>query len=193
MPHRLILVTGYAASGKTRVGKDVARRLPATYLDKDTLSSSFVERLLAALGQPPGDRDGDVYREDIRPFEYEGLVAAGLEAAELGADVILSAPFLAQLADAAWTANLLKEARQRGLTASAVWVTTDLKTLRHRMVGRSSPRDDLKLAGWEVYSAGMNPDLDRQFSVPTHRFDNSEGADYDGQIKELLKWLNRVT
>src|SRR3954454_20943791 len=122
MAHRMILVAGYAGSGKTRVGKDIARRLRGCFLDKDTISGPFVEQLLVELGQPEGDRDGDVYRKVIRPLEYESLLAAGLEAASLGADVILSAPFLVQLTNPEWTTQLISQADEYGVQVRVVWV-----------------------------------------------------------------------
>jgi predicted kinase len=189
MGHRVILVAGYAGSGKTRVGKDLARRLRACYLDKDTMSSPLVERLLAELGQPAGDRDGDVYRAVVRPLEYEGLVAAGLEAAELGAEVVLSAPFLVQLTDAAWSRRLADQANERGVQVRVVWVAADLETLRRRMRERGSPRDDMKLADWTNYAAAIDERLEKRFALPVRRFENSDGADYEQQLKKVVEWL----
>lgn len=190
MPGRLILTAGYAGSGKTRVGKDVARRLPACYLDKDTVASPLVERLLAALDLPPGDRDSEVYRREIRSGEYEGLVAAGLEAAELGADVLLSAPFLVQLVDAEWARDLIERATSKNVRLAVVWVACDRATLRTRMTERGSPRDAIKLADWANYSSGVDEGRDAKFALTAWRFDNSAGADYAAQLERLLEWLN---
>jgi predicted kinase len=189
MGHRIIFVAGYAGSGKTRVGKDLARRLPACYLDKDTMSNPFVERLLAELGQPAGDRDSERYRAVVRPLEYAGLIAAGLEAAELGAEIILSAPFLVQLTDPEWTAQLARDASERGVQLRVVWVAADLTTLQRRMRERGSPRDAKKLADWSNYAAGIDMRLDERFKSLTWRFENSDGCDYDLQLESLLQWL----
>lgn len=190
MAKTLILISGYAGSGKTRIGKDVARRLPACYIDKDTLSSPFVERLLTALNQPTGDRDSPVYRHHVRPLEYEALTAAGLEAAALGADVLLSAPFLAQLVDAAWTSQLADQASQFGVRVRAIWIACDLAALRRRMVERNSPRDLAKLENWNAYAADVDERLDRRFELETFRFNNSDDNDYDLEMARLLKWLS---
>lgn len=189
MPGRLLIVAGYAASGKTRVGQDLARRLPACYLDKDTLAGPFVERLLEALGQPASDRDSAVYRNSVRSLEYEALVATGLEAASLGADVLLSAPFLAQLADATWTAELAAKAEAIRVALAVVWIACDRETLRARMTHRGSPRDVAKLAEWDDYSAQVDEQLETTFTVPSWRFNNGAGGDYDAEFAKLVDWL----
>jgi predicted kinase len=189
MGHRMILVAGYAGSGKTRVGKDIARRLRCCFLDKDTISGPFVEQLLVELGQPEGDRDSDVYRKVIRPLEYESLLAAGLEAASLGADVILSAPFLVQLTNPEWTTQLISQADEYGVQVRVVWVAADLNTLRNRMIQRGSPRDAKKLDNWTTYSAGIDERHDQRFSLPVLHFDNSDGSDYEQQLELLMDWL----
>lgn len=189
MASTLILVAGYAGSGKTRVGQDVARRLPACYLDKDTLAGPFVERLLAALNLPAGDRDSPAYQREIRPLEYEALLAAGLEAAALGADVVLSAPFLAQLTDNAWASWLSEQALERNVQLRTVWVACDPDTLRQRMVERGSPRDCAKLADWTAYAAALDQRLDRRFQVEAWHFDNSARSDYQTQLNQLIDAL----
>jgi predicted kinase len=189
MPRRLILVAGYAGSGKTRVGMDLARKLPGCYLDKDTLATPLVERLLESLRLPPGDRDSDLYRDAVRPLEYAGLVAAGIEAAHLGVDVILSAPFLAQLVDAEWTSHLAIQAQARDLGLRIIWVACDRSTLRARMAERGSPRDRAKIQRWSDYAASINERLDEQFTLPALHFDNSGFAHYDSQFARLLQWL----
>ena len=189
MPHSLILVAGYAGSGKTRVGNDIARQLPACYLDKDTLGTPFVERLLVALQQPPGDRDSPIYRAEIRPLEYEALVATGVEAAALGSDIVLSAPFLVQLVDQHWVADLKQQARDSNVKLQVVWVASDHTTLRRRMSERGSVRDRAKLADWEAYAANVNVLLDQQFAIESWRFDNSEQAEYSTELSRLLAHL----
>ncbi|HMO84135.1 MAG TPA: AAA family ATPase [Lacipirellulaceae bacterium] len=189
MARTLILVAGYAGSGKTFVGKNLARQLPAFYLDKDTVSGPLVERLLAELHQPAGDRDGSVYREEIRPLEYQALIAAGMEAAELGADVVLSAPFLVQLTDRQWTDQIVAHCRSRELHIRILWVACNPATQHRRMLERGSPRDLRKLAEWSRYAARLDIHLDAQFTLPTRRFDNSESSDFNAETVKLLAWL----
>ena len=189
MPQTLILVAGYAGSGKTRVGYDLARQLPACYLDKDTLGAPFVERLLAALDQPPGDRDGVLYREEIRPLEYQSLTATGLEAAALGADVVLSAPFLVQLIDRAWVSQLKTQAGDCNVQLKVVWVASDPGTLRRRMSERGSVRDRAKLANWDVYAASVTEGLNHQFAIESWRFENTQEGDYATEMSNLLAHL----
>jgi predicted kinase len=191
MNRRIILVSGYAASGKTRVGRELARRIgPGCFLDKDTLTSPLVERLLRALGQPAEDRDSELYRREVRPLEYECLLAAGLEAAESGAVAILSAPFLAQLVDADWMAGMNHEASVRGLRTQVVWVHCNRAILFQRMKCRGSPRDRSKLDNWPAYSASIDEHLPRRLACGYLCFDNSGRSSFEVEMGRLIAKLN---
>jgi predicted kinase len=187
MRSSIVLVSGYAASGKTRVGKQLARRLArCCYLDKDTMTGPLADHLLMALGQPVGDRDSEIYQREVRPVEYKCLLAAGLEAAETGATAILSAPFLGQLADADWMAKLDCAVRSRELRLRIVWVHCDRANLYRRMVQRSSPRDRAKLEAWLSYSASIDEQFPRGILGEYFMFDNSDEARFDAEIDRLV-------
>jgi predicted kinase len=187
----IILVSGYAASGKTRVGKELARRLGrGCYLDKDTVTSPFTDRLLIALGQPAGDRDSEVYRREVRPLEYECLLATGMEAADSGATAILSAPFLTQLVDADWMGALRRETQSRGLELRILWVQCGRAGLYQRMIERGSPRDQAKLDDWPAYSASIDEQFPRRILGDHFRFDNSDDARFDAEMDRLVEDLS---
>lgn len=191
MHYKLILVAGYAACGKTRVGQELAQRLPhGCYLDKDTLTGPFADRLLQEFGQPPGDRDSAIYRENVRPLEYECLLAAGLEAAHCGATAILCAPFLAQLVDADWMQALKSTAAASSLLHRIVWVHCDRATLRERMIERASPRDRAKIDDWPNYRGSIDEHFPRRILGGCFVFENTSE---DSFKREILRLLSDVT
>lgn len=187
MHYKLILVAGYAACGKTHVGKELAQRLPhGCYLDKDTLTGPFADRLLQELGQPPGDRDSDTYREHVRPLEYECLLATGIEAAHCGAIAILCAPFLAQLADAEWMRALKSTAGARQLPHRIVWVHCDRAIMRERMIERASRRDRAKIDDWQNYSTSIDEHFPSRILGGCFVFNNSYDSSFDDEMERLL-------
>jgi predicted kinase len=188
----IILVCGYPASGKSLVGKQLARRLACCYLDKDTMTSPFADRLLLALGQPVGDRDSEVYRREVRPLEYECLLAVGFETAEAGVAVVLSAPFIGQLVDADWMSRLRHTADARELDLKIVWVHCDRSRLFQRMALRASPRDRAKLSSWTAYAAKLDEQLPRHISGECFLFDNSIDAAFDAEMDRLVNYLGRM-
>lgn len=193
MQPTIILVAGYSASGKTRVGRELARRLGnCCYLDKDTLFEPLVDRLVVALDQPSGDRDSDIYRSQVRPLEYLCLMEAGFEAASLGVSVLLSAPFLHQLADHDWMWWLEREAESRGLKPRVVWVSCPRATLRERMINRGSPRDRTKLADWPTYSASVDEDFPRRIRSEFLVFDNRDPAEFEAEIQRTLASIRPI-
>jgi predicted kinase len=190
MPSTFVLVAGYAASGKTRVGKHLARGLPCCcYLDKDTLSELFADRLLLALGQPAGDRDSQIYQCEVRPLEYQSLLAAGLEAAEISPAVVLSAPFIHQLTDGEWMAALHRDVSARQLRLRVVWVSCDRASLHRRMIERGSPRDRTKLADWPAYSASLDEQFHERILGEYFVFHNSDNSLHDAEMERLLRYI----
>ncbi len=187
MQPTIIMVAGYSASGKSRVGRELARRLGyCCYLDKDTLFEPLVDRLVVALGQPTGDRDSDTYCGQVRPLEYQCLMDAGFEAASFGVPVLLSAPFLHQLADNDWMQWLANEAESRGLKLHIIWVSCPLAVLRERMIDRGSPRDRAKLDDWPTYSAAVDENFSRQILGECLVFDSRDPAQFEAELQRIL-------
>jgi predicted kinase len=192
MHSTLILIAGYAAAGKNHVGKRLARDLSGTcYVDKDTLAAPIIDRLLVALGQREGDRDSPTYQNQVRPLEYQALLDVCFEAAPLGANVIASAPFLAQLVDRDWMTKLKDNVATRGLRLRIVWVHCDLDSLRDRMVRRGSPRDVAKLNDWENYRTTIDLEFPDSVDAEVFVFDNSNRPQvgFDEQFRSLLDFI----
>jgi DNA-binding transcriptional regulator YhcF (GntR family)/predicted kinase len=100
-PH-VIFIGGYAGSGKSELGRILARATGWPMLDKDTITRPVVEAALEMIGQSPHDRESEKYLELIRPREYECLAAAAMENVECGNSAVLAAPFIREFGDEAW-------------------------------------------------------------------------------------------
>jgi DNA-binding transcriptional regulator YhcF (GntR family) len=74
MPH-LILIGGYAGSGKSELGRTLARLTSWAMVDKDTTTRPVVEKTLEVMGTSPNDRESDIYLNEVRPREYEAMMA----------------------------------------------------------------------------------------------------------------------
>lgn len=143
-PH-VFLVGGYAGSGKSELGRILARFTGSAVVDKDTITRPVVETALEALGQPPYDRESAIYLSQIQPCEYEALMASVLENAEAGVGVIATAPFIRELADPAWIERTSAAIAQTGLDLTIVWVDCDVDTMHTYIRRRGAARDTVKL------------------------------------------------
>ncbi|MFE9427768.1 hypothetical protein ACFYNO_32955 [Kitasatospora sp. NPDC006697] len=63
----LVLVGGYAGTGKTELARFLSELTGWPLLDKDPLSRALVEALLVELGSEPNDRQSELYRTRVRP------------------------------------------------------------------------------------------------------------------------------
>ncbi|MFF5265435.1 AAA family ATPase [Actinomadura viridis] len=152
----LVLVGGYAGSGKTEFARFLSDVSGWAFLDKDSLTRRLVERLLRSLGSDPHDRESDVYLNEIRPLEYKCLMDTANDNIDCGISTILAAPFISELNDEAWLNRLTNRCRSKGVEVAAIWVRCDVDSMREYIEFRDAPRDTWKLTHWEEYIHGLN-------------------------------------
>lgn len=155
-PH-VILIGGYAGSGKSELGRILARETGWAVLDKDTLTRPLVEKALTELGLSPHDRESPHYLVEIRPLEYEALAAAIEENVQCGNSVIASAPFIREFDDPAWFSRLTATYSSFNADVTVVWVYCDEPTMHTYLRRRGAARDNGKLGDWPNYIATIDP------------------------------------
>jgi len=187
---QLVLVGGYAGTGKTELGRMIARLTGWAMLDKDTTTRPVVEAALETLGLPPSDREGDAYLNVIRPAEYEALMNSVTENIECGVSVVATAPFVRELKDKAWLDKLDAQCQALPADLTIVWVACDGESMRSYLKHRGAARDSWKLSHWDDYTASI--DLGYQPPHDHVRIDNSLGSrPLHDQARELVERIQR--
>jgi predicted kinase len=175
-PHRphLVLVGGYAGSGKSELAGFLSYLTGWPILDKDSLTRALVESLLVAHGGDPDDRHTPLYLEKVRDAEYQCLMETTYDNVKSGISTVLDAPFLREFGDAAWMQRLVNRCKSFGVEVTVIWVQCDLESMREYIAVRSAARDSWKLQNWDEYAQGINPDF--RPKVPHFTVDNRLGA-----------------
>lgn len=155
MRHALILVGGIPGSGKSYIGKQLARRI-GLYVDKDTVANRFTEKTPPLLGSIKDDRQSAIHLDNVRDIEYEAMMAQAFENLALGVSVVCSAPFFSEFANPKWIADVTRSAKEKGAELYTLWVRADLETARKRLIARGESRDEWKLANWHFYTQGLS-------------------------------------
>lgn len=174
----VLLIGGYAGSGKTQLGQIVARHTHWALLDKDSTTRAVVEAALQAIGLSPHDRESPQYRQIIRPAEYQALMTAVLENLDCGTSIVATAPFVSELADAEWCEQARADVERRGGRLEIAWVRCDADTMRRYITYRGAARDAAKLADWDSYIAGVDLDY-------TPAFEQAQIIDNNGALRSL--------
>lgn len=183
-PH-VILIGGYAGSGKTELGRVLARQTGWPMFDKDTTTRPVVEAALEILGLSPHDRESETYLEVIRPREYEALAAAALENVGCGNSVIVTAPFIREFNDSAWISRTTASYANLEAAVTYVWLYCDPESMHTYIRRRGAARDAFKLSNWPAYLAAI--DVDFRPSVPHLVVDNcASSAPLQAQAADLL-------
>ena len=170
----VLLVGGYAGSGKTELGRIIARRTHWPMLDKDSTTRAVVEAALTTIGLSPHDRESEMYRTVIRPAEYEALMMGMEENVECGTSCVVTAPFVGEFADPAWCERTRSLIASHGGATHFVWVTCDADTMHSYVRKRGAARDAAKLADWSKWIGSL--DIDFRPAIDHLVIDNSAGA-----------------
>lgn len=184
-PH-VVLIGGFAGSGKSEFGRILARQTKWSVLDKDTLTRPVVETALEMHGLSPNDRESETYLSLIRPREYEALMAATYENVECGTSAVVAAPFLREFQDDAWIERTRAALKDRGAEVTFVWVACDADTMQMYIRHRGAARDAAKLADWPGYLGRI--DVDFRPATPHRVVENSASSTpLQGQAAGLVK------
>ena len=188
---RLILFAGHAGTGKSTLAK---KALPLIiektgedffFLDKDTAYGAFSAHVMHLTTQNPNDRDSPYYLENLRDWEYQGLIDIARENLLLGVNVILVGPFSREIQSGRmFNAQALGVPPQTRIQIA--WIDLGESEAKKRMEKRADPRDEWKLTHWEQY-------IKRRTEPPSHtllhRFDNSifNEASFEKLITDIVQ------
>jgi predicted kinase len=186
---RLILFAGHAGAGKSTLAKKALPLIVAKteedffFLDKDTVYGAFSSHVMELTTNNPNDRDSPYYLQNLRDWEYKGLIAIAKENLQLGINVILVGPFSSEL-----QSGRMFNPEALGIppqtTIRIAWIDLAEQEAKSRMEKRADPRDEWKLAHWDQY-------MMRRVNPPEHasvqHFDN---LNFDeAQFEKLIDHL----
>lgn len=185
-----LVIGGFPGSGKTELGRILARLTGWPMLDKDTLTRPVVEAALEILGRSPHDRESADYLTRIRPREYEALMSAALENLECGNSAILTAPFITEYRDPAWITRTKALLEATGAQVAFAWIYCDAESMHTYVRQRGAARDATKLADWPAWLTQIDVDFTPDF--PYHRLNNSAAATpLQDQARDLVAELTQ--
>ena len=193
---KFVIVSGVAGSGKTTIGKKIARELGYVYLDKDTMSRDFVELALSEKNIFTGDRECDYYTGKLNPVEYKSMIDTGIENIELGHSVVLSAPFMFQLLGEEGFSSITSKFRSDlNINLKVVYIYTDIETGRIRIFDRGADRDEWKRLNWAEYESVVKDVMKKVEQINDKHdyifmFDNSDSTrNLDYTLNEVIQWI----
>ncbi|MBI3688708.1 MAG: AAA family ATPase [Actinobacteria bacterium] len=152
----LVLVGGFAGSGKSEFGRFLTGITGWTHLDKDVLTRPLTESLLLALGADPNDRHTTTYTTAVRPLEYRALMNAAFGNVTTGVSTVVSAPFLDEMPNARWLRRLAARCAAAEIDLAMIWVDADVDTMHAYLQARDAARDTWKLSHWDDYLASID-------------------------------------
>ena len=188
---RLILFAGHAGTGKSTLAKKALPQIIEKtgedffFLDKDTVYGAYSAHVMELTTNNPNDRDSPFYLENLRDWEYSGLIDIARENLLLGVNVILVGPFSKEI-----NSGKMFDPKALGIPAETsirlAWIDLAEDEAKRRMEKRADPRDNWKLTNWSQY-------VKRRIQPPNHsaifRFDNLhfDQAQFETLISHLIQ------
>lgn len=188
---RLILFAGHAGTGKSTLAKKALPQIIEKtgedffFLDKDTVYGAYSAHVMELTTNNPNDRDSPFYLENLRDWEYSGLIDIARENLLLGVNVILVGPFSKEI-----NSGKMFDPQALGIPAETsirlAWIDLAEDEAKRRMEKRADPRDNWKLTNWSQY-------VKRRIEPPNHsaifRFDNLhfDQAQFETLISHLIQ------
>jgi predicted kinase len=189
-----VFFVGVAGTGKTTVARKLSERIPAAFLDRDTVGGRFVEAMLEINGLDKNDRDSDFYKQNLRDLEYDTTKDICIENLAAGQNVFMISPFTAELKNRVWIEEVITAA---GLTKDQVDVKVIVVTLenielqKNRIIGRQTVRDQWKLDHWSHFEKRVAFVPEINWDIPQSSilvYDNS-GEMSGEQVETLYQFV----
>ncbi|MBO2945913.1 AAA family ATPase [Paenibacillus sp. F411] len=191
---KLVFFVGVAGTGKTTVAKKLAVRIPAAFLDRDTVGGRFVEKFLESNGLDPNDRDSAFYKEHLRDLEYDTTKDICIENLNAGQNVFMISPFTSELKNPQWMEDVLSAAgrsKQEVDVKVVVVALEDMELQKERIIDRQTERDQWKLEHWDDFKTRVNFVPEVNWDIPESSilvFDNS-GPLTEEKVEGLYRFV----
>ena len=137
-PAWVVCIGGAGATGKSTVGRALARQLRAALIDQDLATNPLMAEVARARGIGLDFTDPWLTGQ-VRTARYQCLTDSAALNAQCGVDTILVAPFSAEVASVEQWAQLCASVSP-GRTV-LVWLSVDAATLQQRRSRRNLDRD----------------------------------------------------
>lgn len=191
---KLVFFVGVAGTGKTTVAEKVVERIPAAFLDRDTVGGRFVERFLEMNDLDPNDRDSDFYKKHLRDLEYDTTKDICIENLRVGQNVFMISPFTSELKNKEWIEEVIQASgkTKREVDVKVIVVTLqDIEQQRSRIEMRGTERDTWKLDNWNSYETRVNFVPEINWDIPSSSidvFDNSGDLTVE-KVNHLVQFI----
>lgn len=187
----LIIITGCAGSGKTTIGKELAKHLGYAYIDKDTVTRDYTDFILTQLGSFAGDRESDLYKNQILPIEYKVTFKVCREVIENGDSVVLTIPFIGQIRDWSKWISLKKEAGiMEDIDVKFIWIKHDIDTEKKNILKRGAVRDTYKINHWDEYTESVEG-IEPSAEFDAYIYVNDCEVKLSDTLEEVKQWIRR--
>ncbi|WP_078555701.1 AAA family ATPase [Bacillus alkalicellulosilyticus] len=191
---KLVYFVGVAGTGKTTVAREIALRMPCTFLDRDTIGGRFVEKILEMNNLDKNDRDSQFYKENLRDLEYDTAKDICIESLSVGQNVFMISPFTSELKNNEYIKEVIELSGRPAneIDVKVVVVTLlDIELQKERIEDRATVRDTWKLENWNSYETRVDFVPTINWDIPKENiivFDNS-GDLTEEKVEGLLRFI----
>lgn len=179
----IVVVVGAPSSGKTKLGRGIAKKMHLAVSDKDHVTG----QLLAALMKDAGYEGEDYSQTDLNRFRsaiYGCMEDVAKDNLKAGMGTVIISPYVDR-GENDWLVNLKARVDPNDEALwSVVWISITPELALERIIKRNSPRDIFKVANWDAFASKTF------WGEPSCEYIKIDAADdFDAKVVAAVKYV----
>jgi len=150
--NKMILLGGQPGSGKSTLGKEIAKNYKIPFFDKDLICDKFTNFITSEMSYKY-DRNTSFYNNNIRNLEYDTVFQLGYEHANLGISSICISPFTNEFKSNEILDELNSKLQEYNVHFELIYIMVNAspQNIKKRLIERKRNEDKDKLNNWDTY------------------------------------------
>lgn len=183
----IILLGGMPASGKTTLGRMIAKELKIPFFDKDLLCDDYTN-WVTERETWPNDRHSDLYRNHLRDLEYQIMLKQAYEHSKDGINSICISPFTSEFQNDKKIEEIKNQALKSNSNVKVISIALILTAdeTKKRMIARGRKEDNDKLKYWNNYIKGK---MSIKFS---DKIDLILNGNDKNNLEKIIKMIKKI-
>lgn len=188
---KIIYIAGDPGTGKSTIGLEVAKKIKAGFIDKDTMCDPLTHFIAEHTGEEHS-KDSTLYERHLREIEYHSMERLMTENILSLDNVVMVAPFGKEIKpDSEYFQNLkykIKKEHHINVEILIFIVTCSPEENKNRIIKRNRKDDWAKIENWEKYSHARKLGEQKNYHIYTQA--EVENNHIEESVRKIMEYIS---